>query len=286
MKCLLCGFHTQKLFSAQDRAIASPETFDLRWCGVCDLGRLAGEFTPGQIATFYPIDYYTHTAATPKSERISILERTLIHAAWRRDDGQDFDPAELKAGNTVCDIGCGNGGALRKFKAAGYRTVGIDPDGAAREAAKDAGEIYAGTAEDIPQLGSFDVVLMSHVLEHCIDPSEAVAKAKSILAEKGTLVIEVPNNAALGFRWFGPLWPWTDIPRHLSFFTDRSLSILLERNGLKITKTYYTGYTRQFAPGWRRQVQSSLSGWPLLARSAFSTDRLKYDSIRVHAVNS
>lgn len=57
----------------------------------------------------------------------------------------------------------------------------------------------------------------------------------------------------------------------------------LERSGLEITKTFYTGYARQFTPQWRKRIGSPLSGFPLLATSAFSSERAKYDSIRVHA---
>lgn len=279
MNCLLCGSHARHLSTSKD-------PFELWWCDACEFGRLKGDFTPEQVARFYYPGYYTHSVGGKSGERLSLVERVLIHLAWRCDHGQDFDPDELDAGRTVCDIGCGNGNTLRKFKAAGYATVGVEPDCGARRASADAGIIYAGTAEDIPPIGSFDVVLMSHTLEHCIDPVKAVSNAASLLEPDGTLVIEVPNNAAMGFRWFGPRWPWTDIPRHLSFFTDRSLSLLLEQHGLKIIKTIYTGYTRQFLPNWRCDIRSSLSGWPLLASSAFSSPRSKYDSIRIHARSS
>ena len=276
MNCLLCGSHARHLFSSKDH-------FELWWCDACEFGRLQGDFTPEQVAGFYSEDYYTHKSGGKSFGPLSFRDKLLLRFAWSCDQGKDFDPSELTLGKTVCDIGCGNGDVLRKFKAAGYSTVGIDPDRSARKAAADAGTIYAGTAEDMPTIGPFDVVLMSHVLEHCIDPAKAVSNAASLLASDSTLVIEVPNNAALGFRWLGPRWPWTDIPRHLSFFTDRSLSLLLERSGLEITKTFYTGYARQFTPQWRKRIGSPLSGFPLLATSAFSSERAKYDSIRVHA---
>lgn len=127
------------------------------------------------------------------------------------------------------------------------------------------------------------MVLMSHVLEHCIDPIGSVKNAAKLLSDEGTLVVEVPNNAALGFDWFEGKWPWTDIPRHLSFFTDRSLDRVLGNAGLTITETLYTGYARQFLPWWREQIGDARSGWPLLLTSAALSPRRKYDSIRIHA---
>lgn len=277
MKCLLCGGTTKHRFS-QDR-------FDLQWCEQCDFGRLAGDFTPEIVSTFYSADYYTHQAQANGSAPLSLFDRALVHAAWRLDHGVDFSPSEIvRGGTTVCDIGCGNGNILRLFKQAGYATTGIDPDPLAREAASDIGTILHGTAEDHSVTGKFDVVVMSHVLEHCIDPIKSIDNAIRLMTRDGTLVIEVPNNAALGFDWFGTRWPWTDIPRHLSFFTNRSLGKLLMDAGLVITQTYFTGFNRQFSPSWRRQIGRVSSGWPLLAALALKKDSpQKYDSIRVHA---
>ena len=188
---------------------------------------------------------------------------------------------------------------MRLWKEAGYQTFGIEPDPIARLRAIEAGEIFDGTAENPPKAilnRKFDIVQMSHVLEHCIDPFAAIANAKQMLAKDGTLIIEVPNNAALGFSMFQAAWPWADIPRHLNFFTDTSLRLLLQSNGLMIHQTIYTGYTRQFAPNWiakqseiwraiktDRTPNFEIATWSLLLRTALSKDRCKYDSIRVHA---
>lgn len=273
MNCILCDKPMAPRFSHSG--------FNLFWCSSCEFGRLEGDFTPEQVAGFYPTDYYTHGTTAPLTSRASIVERTLVHLAWRTDGGLAFDPSET-SGKSVCDLGCGNGGNLRKFKAAGYKTVGVEPDERALAAAQDAGVIVPGTAEDLPIKGSFDVVLMSHVLEHCIDPVRAASNAASLLAEGGTLIIEVPNNAALGFNWFEGRWPWTDIPRHLSFFSEASLRVLFSKLGLQVTRTFYVGYTRQFAPVWRDKIDSPRSGWPLLAATSLATDAKKYDSVRVH----
>ena len=80
------------------------------------------------------------------------LERLLVYLAWRRDKGTDFDPAKLSLSSlkTICDIGCSNGGILRKFKSLGYEVTGIDPDPQPRVVASDAGTIREGTGENLP----------------------------------------------------------------------------------------------------------------------------------------
>jgi SAM-dependent methyltransferase len=275
MRCILCGADAPLLFSHKG--------FDLHWCSDCDLGRLAGDFTPEQVACFYADNYYTHAPDVPRAELTGFEPRLLRHLAWRADYGSHFDVAELPKARTVCDIGCGNGDNLRHMKAIGLATTGVEPDPRAREAASNAGDIVAGTAEQVPPLGKFDIVFSSHVLEHCIDPILAINNTKAMVAPGGTLIIEVPNNAAMAFRWFGGKWPWADIPRHLSFFTEKSLCKLLAANGLRATKTIYCGYTKQFLPPRRERCGHFIAGWPLLAATVLAPDRLKYDSVRVHA---
>jgi len=122
-------------------------------------------------------------------------------------------------------------------------------------------KIFDGTAEDLP-LGlvskKFGIVLMSHVLEHCIDPAKAITNAKQLISKDGTLVVEVPNNSAFSFSKFQVAWPRADIPRHLNFFTECSLPALFKQKGLKPFNTKYVGYTRQFSPAW---ISQQLNIW-------------------------
>lgn len=284
VRCLICGSTPHPLFSSRDHSRPKVTTeFQVVWCDACQFGRIAGDFSPEQIAEFYPTTYYTHSSTTPDPGPWSFAEKVLVHLAWCTDRGVNFGPSEV-TGTSVCDIGCGNGYNLRQLSAAGFtKRVGIEPDEAARLQAKDAGVIFPGTAEDLPITGKFDVVLMSHSLEHCSDPIKAVSNARSLMADDGTLVIEVPNNAALGFRWFKGRWLWTDVPRHLSFFTEHSLRALFSKLDLELTKTIYLGYCRQLDPRWRAHTPEFKSGWPLLAATAFAPASRRYDSIRVHA---
>jgi SAM-dependent methyltransferase len=275
------------------------------WCDECSLGRLAGEFVPDEVAKFYSGSYYTHITEWDETPPVvSFSSRLLSHIAWRFDWGVDFDPMEVDcvasgSSKIVCDIGCGNGDQLRRFKALGYEVVGVEPDDDARALAREVGPVYRGTAEQLPHDldgRAFDVVLMSHVLEHCIDPIRSIENVRRLVAPGGRLIIEVPNNAATGFWRFGPVWPWADVPRHINFFTRRSLERLLENGGFKIEATFYTGYVRQYTADWLNTEQRiwlatksdappnfKANAWWLLGRTALGANDTKYDSIRVHA---
>jgi SAM-dependent methyltransferase len=294
-------------FRARDyRRPADPQERELFWCDRCKYGRLMGHFKPSEIASFYPSSYYTHGPQQPPGGHVPFADRLRIHLAWRLDNGVPLRPGEIPARRTgpltCCDLGCGSGEQLRLFRDAGYQVVGVEPDPAARTIARTVGEVLDGTAESIPAPIArrlFDVVLLSHVLEHCIDPVQALTNANKMLAPTGTLVIEVPNNSAVGFSRFGAAWPWTDIPRHLNFFTERSLRLMLQKTGFSVTNVNYVGYTRQFLLEWIRSQEDiwiqigtgpppdfKSAAWLLLLRTAFASRSAKYDSVRVHAVRA
>jgi SAM-dependent methyltransferase len=307
MLCILCGEPMQLLFSARDYQRPADRTeYGLNWCDKCEFGRLYGDFTPDAVGDFYNIAYYTHApvSAGSGSNTWSFGERLRCHLAWRVDRGVAFRALELgdPGERTVCDIGCGSGSNLELLQTAGFHVTGIEPDAKARALAMKIANVFDGTAERLPpqvQEQSYDAVLMSHVLEHCIDPHAALKNVCSILKPGGIAVIEVPNNASKGFAKFRTNWPWSDIPRHINFFTERSLSALLRIYGFEISGIRYVGYFRQFTPGWietQKKIWAEvgtgsrpkfgLAAWLLLAETAFARSSQKYDSVRVMALKA
>jgi SAM-dependent methyltransferase len=304
--CFLCGTAMAPRVRTRDHLRPEvPTEYIVEWCAACEFGKIAGEFTPADIANFYTSDYYTHVAPSQSGKGAApLLDRIRVHLAWTTDRGVDLSPSEVKQMRAVpalCDVGCGSGQAMVAFKQAGYDAVGIEPDPAARAVAMNVGEVFEGTAEALPAAMSgreFDVVLLSHVLEHCIDPATALSNVKRLLAPGGTAIIEVPNNAARGLQMYGPGWFFADIPRHLQFFTENSLRKAVGFAGMQVVRVIYTGYTRQFSAEWlaaqrtirmRTGLESS-AAWVgsidrLLATTAFARPAKKYDSIRIHAVH-
>src|ERR1700733_14438541 len=194
--CFLCGREMAPRFHTRDHLRPDDLTeYSLEWCARCEFGRIAGEFTPKDVAEFYSEDYYTHFAPADSAQNsMQLLDRLRVHLAWRTDRGADLSPGEVsrsKAAPSLCDVGCGSGQAMAAFRQAGYEAVGIEPDPAARVLATKIGAVFEGTAETLPYAiagKQVDVVLLSHVLEHCIDPAAALKNVKSLLAPGGTAI--------------------------------------------------------------------------------------------------
>lgn len=71
----------------------------------------------------------------------------------------------------------------------------------------------------------FNFIIMSHVLEHFINPSKVIQNVKKMLAPDGVLYIEVPSLYNAEYRVKSV---WTS--EHLSYFTATSLFNLLRQN--------------------------------------------------------
>jgi 2-polyprenyl-3-methyl-5-hydroxy-6-metoxy-1,4-benzoquinol methylase len=278
--------------------------YKLFWSDKSQFGMLHPRPSLEAATAFYEVDdYYTHGRSVLTTET-GVAWRAVRWLAARLDRG--VEPNECWWASiagpkpiAVCEIGCGSGNNLAVLCRLGHSVVGVEPDLAARHAAlHDQGiKCLPGTAEDLPQIDEkFDIVIMMHVLEHCIDPQAALRNAANLLKRGGRLVVEVPNNAAAGLRIFGRNWLWLDVPRHLNFFTERSLVRLLDQVGLRIENINYRGYWRQFSTDWL-EAQNRISicfGQPhqhgllaisqLLLCTAASPKWAKYDSVRAIAV--
>jgi SAM-dependent methyltransferase len=140
---------------------------------------------------------------------------------------------------SILDIGSGRGFVLYylkkyfRFK----KAVGIQISKNACEFSRNklGLEIIENDFLDI-QFGDakFDLVTLTHVLEHVIKPERYIEKIFSILSDHGQLIIEVPNFNSWTRYLCGEYWLGLDLDYHVTFFTPDSLGNILRRYGFKI----------------------------------------------------
>lgn len=141
--------------------------------------------------------------------------------------------ANLPRNARVLDVGCGMGGTLVAFKFDGCTTVGCDWGEAFTRRGRSLGlDVRTGGFETVAD-EKFDLIILSHVLEHVTDPVAFAAELRNLLADDGVLHIELPgiHNIARGYD--GDLLTYLQ-NAHLWHFTQATLAATLDRAGLEV----------------------------------------------------
>ncbi len=135
---------------------------------------------------------------------------------------------------TMLDVGCGDGGFVAFAGSLGWDASGIDPDPAAAAAARRRGvRADVGTLEDQGYpAGTFDLIVMNHVIEHVHEPLRLLRECRRILTAGGRVLITTPNaGSALHLR-YREHWRGLEPPRHLRIYSVAGMATTLQNAGL------------------------------------------------------
>jgi len=156
-----------------------------------------------------------------------------------------------KEAKYVLDIGCGAGDNGEILKDMGYTVDGITISEDERETAQRImRNVYVYNVErGLPSeiTGKYDVIILSHVLEHICYPQQLLKDIHKILNPGGFLIIALPNLMHFRSRWqlmkgnfeyqeYG-IWDYT----HFRWYTYKSGKKLLEDAGYKVEKSDVSG---------------------------------------------
>ena len=164
-------------------------------------------------------------------------------ARWQFDVNVRLNGRNLR----VLDVGSGFGDVLIYLQSRGCRTLGIDLNPQAAERARQYGvDVRVGTMQAMQlKPGDFDVVIMSHSLEHISHPADEIGEAWRLLAPGGRLLLAVPNGDSVRLRVDGAHWSCLSAPFHFWLFDAASLRSLVERHGFHVDSVRTT--TRHYA---------------------------------------
>jgi SAM-dependent methyltransferase len=239
--CPLCGRDDDTVLA--EGADPIPEhgpglRFAVVRCRHCELTYTNPRPTEKSLAQFYPHFYPPHTL--PKATASAPARPPSRFRAWvfGRPCPERRGLLPWPRPGRLLDFGCGGGSFLGEMAARGWTATGLDvsPE-VVRTVRQQLGlDALAGSLPH-PDLfpGSFDVITMWQSLEHVHRPLEVLRSAYDLLVPGGKLVVAVPNFNSLGSEWFGENWFGLDLPRHLTHFTPRTLTEMLETGGFRVT---------------------------------------------------
>ncbi|MEQ1592328.1 MAG: class I SAM-dependent methyltransferase [Thiobacillaceae bacterium] len=174
----------------------------------------------------------------PAPEKTSMLAKLISHFP-SVGDAAELEVMRIQASESgrMLDVGCGGGAFLCRMRKAGWVVAGIEPDvkAAARLVAQEGFPVYR-SLEELTQKEEqpFDIIVLSHVIEHLPNPMHTLTLLRSLLAAGGRLLLTTPNALSLGSRIFGASWRGLEPPRHFNVFSPDSLCQALSHADLSV----------------------------------------------------
>lgn len=228
--CPLCGGQYSRLFSRQK--FRGREVI-YRVCQYCGLVYQSPRMSEVEMADFYQAEYRRFYQGDENP-----IAKDFATQTARAESLLSFIWPNIMAVSRCLDIGCSTGLILQYFKGRyGCQLVGIEPGDAYRNYASQQGlKVYA-TLDELENAGEerFDLINMSHVLEHLPDPVAYLVHLQTALLDPaGWLLLEVPNLYAHDSFEIA----------HLVSFSSHTLVQTLEKAGFEIVKLEKHGRPR------------------------------------------
>lgn len=194
-----------------------------------------------ELREYYSKQYFSKTKPGFTEDQ---LEEIDWYKLWFEEFRFHFD--RLLMGTGTCppkllEIGCGNGLMLLHFSKFGWEVAGIEPSqDISTFAARKNIRIENRLIEEITpnDIGHFDCIMLSGVLEHIRDPFNIINRCTLFLKKDGVLCVRVPNDfnpfQMAAIKKFNLEQWWICIPDHLNYFNVDTLERLIEKAGYNI----------------------------------------------------
>jgi SAM-dependent methyltransferase len=161
-----------------------------------------------------------------------------------------------KSQPTLCEIGPGAGRTCLYASRLGVEVTAMDVSISNRDYYEKMGLYRVVDNIDNLQEEYFDMIIMTHVLEHIENPKEFIECLKGKIKSGGLLVVSVPNVNTIFKRFFGfDYWVYL-VDDHLSFFNKRLLVRMLndigfntvsaKTDGSNATHSLHQGYLSKY----------------------------------------
>lgn len=198
-------------------------------CINCGLTRMSPIPTIKEYQRFYEkrffIDYRTLQSSVKPSKRGYII--------------YEFVRDYIDQIYGIFEIGCGDGGNLLAFRSM-YRELnigGIEPSKLTAETNKKYKKyninIVSGFGSSLSEelLNNYNLIIISHVLEHFINPLQELIELRNKLRLGDIVYIEVPDNGYSNYK----LGFWFRFP-HIYYFTQYTIEGIFEKIGFSVLK--------------------------------------------------
>lgn len=212
----------------------------LGMCPLCGAGEMAFLFESAGFH-FYRCPSCTYVK---RAEPASATVHKYHDEAYAVQYGDDAEQRIKKRGvlglcsrfapqrGRLLDVGCSLGYMLEEAEKTGWEAHGVElsEDAVAKARARGVKNIMVKDLADLdyPE-GYFDLIVMTHVLEHLDDPFGYLGKMARWLKKGGIMYVSVPNFSSHSAKRDGKDWTTLVPGEHISQFTVRALKTAVEK---------------------------------------------------------
>jgi len=224
--CIVCENEILKELST--KSYLKLGVFYCEKCGLYSVGKSEDEIKE-RITELYEGEFWGTTIEDAIDANFTDIDSQGKKRNWVSQ--YSYCKPYLEDKKNILEIGAGAGYALIWFEEEGYKVTGIEPDPKNVELINkrlNQGKCIAGYVEEIDLDVKFEIIWMSHVLEHLIRPDLFLEKIKKNLKKDGIFFIEVPdcgNEKTFHDSLLNP---------HTFHFSKTTLTKLVERIGFKV----------------------------------------------------
>lgn len=184
------------------------------------------------------------------------LERfDWYYLPWKWEHQQTL--SLLQTGQSVLEIGCGQGSFIKRLQNEGYKSVGLElNEHCVNQAQSEGLDVKLELVQDhaIAQKDQYDIVCSFQVLEHIADVKSFIQAKLDCLKPGGKLVVCVPNNGAFikDAKWNVLNMP----PHHMGLWKEESLRKLADCFNMKVADIRFEPLEKRHFH-WYRKVWES-----------------------------
>ena len=177
----------------------------------------------------------------------------------------------------VLDVGCGAGVTAKlirdRYPNASVSGIEMDPK-LARLARQYSTHVFQGLLDDdnircqVKESGPYDLIICADVLEHLVNPTEALAQLTRVMTSDGYLITSLPNVRHISTFWnlgIRGCWPQNDRgihdATHLHFYARRNIIALCQSVGLELNHERRNMRLLE-AGAWTMPAAKILDFWP------------------------
>jgi len=266
--CIVCaGLTATSIERLFDTRFGIEGTFEARRCMQCGLEQLFPVPAPAELKDLYERYYnFSGERGTAYTTLRDWFFSSPLYRLWIRLD-EDISFHTRQGSGRLLDIGCNEGRTLKNYARNGFRAEGTELNETAAAVARRAGfNVFTGPLDDFTPAAPYDVVVLSNVLEHSLDPKAMLLAVGRLLKSEGQVWISCPNSQSWLRPIFGRHWINWHVPFHVTHFSPLTLRRLIEESGFRHLEI------RQITPAlW---AASSIVAW-LFARKGRPTKQLR-----------